>query len=122
MKSFFLSITIFSFLILGITANCLYVSDFSERLTYYSQSFPEDHLPTDRMLIDELTEFWQKNEFLLMLTNDHTRIHEVYHHIQSLDAAIIAGNFTLYTESRLAISEAAKDFKEFDTFSLIGVL
>ena len=122
MKSFFLSIAIFSILVFGIIINCTYVSDFSEQLTYYSQSFPEDHMPTDRQLITELTDFWNKNEFFIMLTNDHTRIHEVYHHIMSLDAALIAGNFTLYTESRLAISEAAKDFKEFDTFSLIGVL
>lgn len=122
MKSFVISLLIFSFLISGIIINCIYVSHFSKQLEEFSKSFPEDHMPSDRQIIDELTAFWHKNEFFIMLTNDHAKIHEVYHHIQSMDAALISRNFTLYTQSRLAIEEAAKGFREFDTFSLVGVL
>lgn len=122
MKSFILSIIIFSILLSGIIVNSIYVSRFSEQLERFSESFPEDHMPTDRQIIDDLTEFWHKNEFFIMLTNDHAKVHEVYHHIQSMEAALVSGNFTLYIQSRLAIAEAAKGFREFDSFSLTGVL
>ena len=122
MKSFILSLIIFTLLFSGIIINSLYVSHFSDKLYEFAQSLPTDRLPDSCDTVCELSEFWDKNEFYIMLTNDHTRIHDVYHHIQSLEAAMISGSFPLYTEARLAIMESAKAFKEFDTFSLIGVL
>lgn len=122
MKSFILSVIIFTALISGIFVNSLYVSHFSDRLYEFASSLPADRLPDDSDAVCELSEFWKKNEFFIMLTNDHARIHDVYHHIQSLEAALISDSFPLYTEARLAIMESAKTFKEFDTFSLIGVL
>lgn len=122
MKSFILSIIIFSALLAGISVNSIYVSNFSDKLTELAEAFPEDRVPDSDRTIEKLKDFWRKNEPFIMLTNDHTKIHEVYHHIQSLEAALISGNYPLYTEARLAILESAKAFKEFDTFSLVGVL
>ena len=122
MKSFILSIIIFSALLAGISVNSIYVSNFSDKLTELAEAFPEDRVPDSDRTIEKLKDFWRKNEPFIMLTNDHTKIHEVYHHIQSLEAALISGSYPLYTEARLAILESAKAFKEFDTFSLVGVL
>ncbi len=122
MKSFILSIIIFSALLAGISVNSIYVSNFSDKLTELAEAFPEDRVPDSDRTIEQLKDFWRKNEPFIMLTNDHTKIHEVYHHIQSLEAALISGSYPLYTEARLAILESAKAFKEFDTFSLVGVL
>ena len=122
MKSFILSIIIFSALLAGISVNSIYVSNFSDKLTELAEAFPEDRVPDSDRTIEKLKDFWRKNEPFIMLTNDHTKIHEVYHHIQSLEAALISGNYPLYTEASLAILESAKAFKEFDTFSLVGVL
>lgn len=122
MKSFILSIIIFSALLAAISVNSIYVSNFSDKLTELAEAFPEDRVPDSDRTIEKLKDFWRKNEPFIMLTNDHTKIHEVYHHIQSLEAALISGSYPLYTEARLAILESAKAFKEFDTFSLVGVL
>ena len=122
MKSFILSIIIFSALLAAISVNSIYVSNFSDKLTELAEAFPADRIPDSDRTIEKLKDFWRKNEPFIMLTNDHTKIHEVYHHIQSLEAALISGSYPLYTEARLAILESAKAFKEFDTFSLVGVL
>ena len=122
MKSFILSIIIFSALLAAISVNSIYVSNFSDKLTELAEAFPADRIPDSDRTIEQLKDFWRKNEPFIMLTNDHTKIHEVYHHIQSLEAALISGSYPLYTEARLAILESAKAFKEFDTFSLVGVL
>ena len=122
MKSFIISILIFALLLSGIIINCFYVSYFSDELAAFAERFPGDRLPDNSDAIEELKVFWHKNEFFIMLTNDHSRVHEVYHHIQNMEAALISENFTLYINSRLAIADAAKGFREFDSFSLIGVL
>ena len=122
MKSFVISLIIFSAMIGAITLNCTYVSRFSKRLSEITEELPSDRLPDDNKTARKLDAFWKEHEFFIMLTNDHTRIHEIYGSIQELNAAILSKNFTVYTASRMAIEEAIKSFREFDTFSLEGIL
>lgn len=122
MKTFIAAIVIFSILVCFITANCIYISKFSKKLNEFADSFPENSLDGAEEIYTKLEGYWRENEFYVMLSNDHTRIHEIYRSILTMKAALIAEDFSLYCEARLALKKSAEMIGEYDSFSLIGVL
>lgn len=122
MKVFIASLVIFIVLISILVANCIYICDFSDKFDSLAKKFGESSIDGAKEAFERLSELWNQNKFFITLTNDHSRIEEIEQGLLKMDAAITANDFTLYTEARLTLLRIKKLLREYDVFSLEGLM
>ena len=70
---------------------------------------------------EKLKTFFSAREFLIMTTNNHNKVHEMHKLFSQAEAAIIAKDFVLYTQTRLALYDAVNALTEFNKISFIEI-
>ena len=121
MKAFITALIIFAIIFLLVSANAVFTSFYSKKMIEMTDAFPKGSINGAEDILNEFREYYSSREFLIMATNNHTKVYEIYRIISQMQAAIITSDMTLYTQSRLALYDAIRVLAEFNKFSLIEI-
>jgi len=117
MKAFICSLVILSVMVIFIIINSVFTARYSDEMIILSDKFPKDSTIGAQAVLDSLSDYFSKKEFLIMTTNNHSKVHEIHKIISQLQAAIIADDFSQYSQARLALYDAIRVLAEFNEFS-----
>ena len=122
MKTFITSLVIFIILLTVLIANCIYVCQFSDEFDSIAQKFNEKSMTCAEDTFSELHKLWEKNSFIITMTNDHSRIEEIELGLLKMETAILTQDYVLYSEARLTLLKVKKLLREYDTLSWEGLM
>lgn len=122
MKTFITALVIFVLLLTVIITNCIYTSVFSKNLSSFIEELKTTPMSEAEETILKLEAFWLKNEFYIMLSNDHSKGREIQQSIQMIKAAVAGDDLALYNEALLSLESLCKSLVEFNGLSIEGVL
>jgi len=120
-RAFLCAVIIFGVMIALISANAVFTARYSDELIRMTDSLPKESTKGAQEIIDSIREYFSKKEFLIMATNNHSKVYEIYKIISQLQAAIIADDFALYSQSRLALYDAVRVLSEFNRVSFLEI-
>lgn len=117
MKVFYISCAIFGITFIVVIANAVFTSEFSRGMTESIGRLPTESLEGSREALEESEEYFSRYEFRIMAFNNHGKVHDVHKLFSQIEAAIECGDFSLYTQSRLALCDAIYSLVEFNRIS-----
>ena len=121
MRAFLCAVIIFGVMIALISANAVFTQRYSDEIIRMTDSLPKENTKGAQEIIDSIREYFSKKEFLIMTTNNHSKVYEIYKIISQLQAAIIADDFAMYSQSRLALYDAVRVLSEFNRVSFLEI-
>lgn len=117
MKVFYISCAIFGITFIAVIANAVFTLEFSKGMTESIGCLPTESLVGSREALEESEEYFSKYEFWIMMFNNHGKVHDVHKLFSQIEAAIESGDFSLYTQSRLALYDSIYSLVEFNRMS-----
>lgn len=118
MKAFLCATLVFVIMTGLIILNSAFTSTYSAEMTRIAETFPAESIEGAQSTLNSFNNYFSEKEFLIMTTNNHTKVHEIHRSISQIQAAILSNDFSLYTQARLELYEAIRVLSEFNKFSL----
>ena len=118
MKSFIISIIIFSFLIILIIANSIYIHKIANEMLKISESLS----PADISGVNELCTLWQKHRLAFSISINDTQIEKITDYTENIKSAATLGNDTELEKYITLLSEILKELKQLEEISFQGII
>lgn len=118
MKSFIVSIIIFSILILLVTANSIYVHSVCNKMLRISNSLQIEDIDA----ANELCRFWQKNRMIFSISIHDTHLERITELTENIKSAVNTGDGAEFSKNIILLSELLDALKKNEEISFQGII
>ena len=122
MKSFWISITIFTAMIIMIVLNYFYISKITNELCDKLQSLPEPTDPQCNQQITELEEYWENHYLIIKISTASTEITNISNEITKLRYLAIEFETSDFEVTRHQLLNAIYDIKKSEKLLIENII
>ncbi len=126
MKNFIVSLAALIVITAAVTANCIFITSFTERIDELTRQLPPYEMAGGTLASDkaysDLIYLWEKNKFILCLTVSHGETDNIDALIVEAEAAFNCGDAGAYESAKHLLTDAIDKLRHSETLSIAGIL
>ena len=118
MRSLIATIVLFSIMLLGATANFIYVNEIANALDEFINAIPNIGEPLCVEKTDELCKKWEKNAPIIGLSVGFLTVDKLSEHCQTLRSCATVGDVYGYYSALTLLRDSIDDVRRLEQFSV----